>query len=464
MIQRRWAVGFDRVIPGRYVVAMVAESRTTTTSLSAERSSDRVTFDTTWDDDPGRERIPPGLDTMSPGPVLAGWLSSIDRSRLSGHDRIIVLRADQKMASRYAAQVYGDMASVVDAMSDFEDLAPDLVAEAAAAEVRAALRLTRQAADGEMALALDLRDRLPDVFAMLEEGVIDPRRARTIEAATCHPPPDAARHVVRRVLDDAPSLTTGELRARLRRLCMEADPEDAKLRYDDAVERRRVVIEATDVGTANLMAFDMPAERIASAARHIDEVARSLRRSGDDRTVDQLRADVAVDLLAGESIPARHRTRGVVDIRVDLATLVGLNDEAADIAGFGPVIADVARQVAMGQPDAERRFTVTDRTSGRALTSITRRRPTAAQRRRIESRTVTCAFPGCRMPATRSDVDHDVAYADGGDTTDGNLGPLCRRDQVIKHRAGWAKASLVDGGTKLTSRLGFTHETRGSPP
>jgi hypothetical protein len=147
------SLGFDRVIPGRYGVIMVAESCTSATAASTQRSGGHVTFDTRWDDDPGRERIPPGLDTMSPGPVLAGWLSSIDRSRLSGQDRIIVLRADQKMASHYAARVYGDMASVVDAMSDFEDLAPDFVSEAAAAEVRAALRLTRQAADGEMALA-----------------------------------------------------------------------------------------------------------------------------------------------------------------------------------------------------------------------------------------------------------------------------------------------------------------------
>jgi hypothetical protein len=68
------------------------------------------------------------------------------------------------------------------------------------------------------------------------------------------------------------------------------------------------------------------------------------------------------------------------------------------------------------------------------------------------------------MSATRSDIDHDVAYADGGASLDGNLGPLCRRDHVIKHRAGWAKASLADGGTRWTSRLGLTYRTRGSPP
>jgi hypothetical protein len=384
--------------------------------------------------------------------------------RLSGHDRIIVLRADQRMASHYAARVYGDMASVVDAMSEFDDLEPEFVAEAAAAEVRAALRLTRQAADGEMALALELRNRLPEVFALLAFGAIDPRRARTIEMATSHLDAAAADAVVARVIDDAPLMTTGQLRAKLRRLCMEADPDEAKARYESAVDQRRVVVEATEAGTANLMGLDLPADRVAAASRHIDEIARSLRGTHEDRSMDQLRADVVMDLLAGASITVKPQPRGVVDIRVDLETLVGLADRAGDIDGFGPVIADVARRVVTDQPDAEWRFTVTDGASGRTITGTTGRRPTAAQRRRIQSRSVTCAFPGCRMPATRSDLDHDVALADGGPTTDANLGPLCRRDHVIKHKADWKKASLADGGTSWISRLGHRYETRGSPP
>ena len=83
--------------------------------------------------------IPPRLDAMEPGPVLAGFLATIDVTELSGHDRIVVLQAHHKMASHYNAHVYRDMAAVVDSI---EDDNPMYAAEAAAAEIRAALRLT----------------------------------------------------------------------------------------------------------------------------------------------------------------------------------------------------------------------------------------------------------------------------------------------------------------------------------
>ena len=42
--------------------------------------------------------IPSRLDDMAPGPILGAFLSSLDVTKLSGYDQIIVLRAHQKMA------------------------------------------------------------------------------------------------------------------------------------------------------------------------------------------------------------------------------------------------------------------------------------------------------------------------------------------------------------------------------
>ena len=66
------------------------------------------------------EQIPPGLDSMEPGPQLAAFLSSINAAEVSDHDRIVVLRADQRMASYYAAQVYEDMAAVSDSLHEMD--------------------------------------------------------------------------------------------------------------------------------------------------------------------------------------------------------------------------------------------------------------------------------------------------------------------------------------------------------
>ena len=94
--------------------------------------------------------IPHRLDEMDPGPVLAAFLSTIDVGELSGYDRIVVLRAHQRMASHYQARTYEDMAAVADAMGESDDA---LAVESAAAEIRVALRLTRRAADSELAFA-----------------------------------------------------------------------------------------------------------------------------------------------------------------------------------------------------------------------------------------------------------------------------------------------------------------------
>ena len=59
--------------------------------------------------------VPGDLDRIPPGPVLAGWLSSVEVSELSGFDRILVLRAHHRMASHYMAHTYRDMAAVTDA-------------------------------------------------------------------------------------------------------------------------------------------------------------------------------------------------------------------------------------------------------------------------------------------------------------------------------------------------------------
>ncbi|MCL1594618.1 MAG: HNH endonuclease [Actinomycetia bacterium] len=406
--------------------------------------------------EPVFDGVPPGLDAMEPGPVLAGWLSSIDVSEISGLDRVILLRAHQRMASHYHAQMYADMTAVADAIrTDVYEPVPDPqdAAEAAAAEIRVALHLTCRTSDIEMSFALGLKQRLPRLADMLAAGLIDIRRAKGIDRATTHLSDSAAQAVLDRIADDVPELTTGQIMARIRRLCIEVDIDDAERRFDQAVGDRRISAEATESGTANLVGVDLPPDRVAAAMDRINAIAKSLRTRSELRTMDQLRADVYLDLLDGTDL---HTVgRGVVDILVDLETLTGLKDHPGELAGYGPVIADVARHMVDHADDAQWRVTATDLRTGLATHTVTTtRRPTAAQRRRIQTRDHTCVFPGCRRPARQSDIDHMLAVEDGGPTSDTNLAPLCRHDHRIKHAYGWLYLRIVDGRYQWTTRLG----------
>ena len=126
----------------------------------------------------------------------------------------------------------------------------------------------------------------------------------------------------------------------------------------------------------------------------------------------------------------------------------------------------LARRVAADNTDAEWRYVLTDPVSGEiTATGITRRRPSAAQRRLIEARYPTCLFPGCRMPARQCDLDHRIPWSEGGPTLCRYLGPGCRHDHVtVRHRIGWTYRRLPNGDHLWTSPLGHTYTTSGTPP
>lgn len=405
--------------------------------------------------------IPDRLDRMAPGPVMAAYLSSVDVRALSGHDRVVVLRAHQRMVGHYQAKLYDDMASVSDAFREMGDDAED-AAMMAASEIRCALHLTRRSADVELSFALDLAQRLPKVLRMLTDGVIDYRRARTIERGTCHLTAAIAQGVVDRIEEAAPTMTAGQLAARVRRLSIEADPEEAADRYDRAVTDRRIVSEPTVEGTANLLGMDLPPDRVAAVSRRINGIAKSLRGEDEPRTIDQLRADVYLDLLSGKEYQGGGGA--VVHLSADLDTLAGLSSHPGDLNGFAPVISDIARQVAQDQPDADWRYTVTDPETGEHIHSgTTRRRPTTSQRRQIESRDRYCSFPGCRMPSPDCDIDHTIPYSEGGATCPCNNAPGCRHDHILREY-GWAYIRLADGRYQWKSPLGHIYTTWRSPP
>jgi hypothetical protein len=410
------------------------------------------------------ESIPAHLAQMPPGPALGAFLASIDVDQVSGHDRVVVLRALQRQASHLQARVYAAMAAVADHMDDVEfPDDPELSWHAAATEIGAALRLTRRSAAAELDLAVGLRRRLPRVWQSLASGIIDRPRARVLLDGTGHLDESTARRVVDAVIEDVPSLTTGQLAARLRRLCIEADPDSAAQRYDRALDERRVVAEGSPDGTAHLMGMDLPPHRVAAITRRIDRLARSLVGGGDGRSMDQRRADVYLDLLSG-----RHQDGkgGTVELHVDLRTLAELAEAPGDLAGYGPVVADIARRVAEAQPRAEWRYTVTDPETGEPLQDgTTRRRPTAAQRRRVVARDRTCIFPGCRMPAVQCDLDHRIPWSCLHRTSAAGLDPLCRYHHVTaRHRIGWSHRPLPNGDHLWTGPLGHRYTTSGRSP
>jgi hypothetical protein len=403
-------------------------------------------------------QVLPDLASFPPGPFLAAILQAVDRSRLNGFDLVEVLKARERLVAHYQAGAQADMVEISHAAPGEVDCDVERLDEAfeyAADEIRAALTLTRKAAETRLDYATDLVSRLPRVLELLDAGVIDWAKARVLIDGTSHLMVEEARDVVTFLADQAARLTTGQLRARIRKLAVEADPEESVRRYETRLEERRLWVEPTPDGTANFYLLDIPlveAQAIRNRIhRHLISMPKAQRQS---RTTAQLQADIAVDLLKGHD-GASATGKAYIDLRVPLSTLTGLNDQAGWIDGIEPVAADIARQVADLSHDGEWRFTVTDDNGTIVHIGTTRRRPSKPLSRLVQSLQPVCAGPGCRVPASQCDFDHFQPWEHLGPTNDRNGGPKCRHDHTLKQH-GWKhhRAHLQD---IWTTPLGHTY-------
>jgi hypothetical protein len=240
-------------------------------------------------------------------------------------------------------------------------------------------------------------------------------------------------------------------------------PDSAKQRYEEGLEERRLVSDANPDGTANLCGYQLPAEGSQAAARRINRLAHQLKASGDLRSLDQIRADLLLDLLNGIGPQTSSPDRGTVDIQVELTTLLELDDKPGELPGWRPVISDIARRVTEEQVGSEWRYTVTDQNGNPISVGTTRRRPTISQTRLAQTLNPTCVFPGCRMPSTGCDLDHNQPWSQNGPTREDNLGPLCRHHHVIRHH-GRSIIQTQPGSYQLTSPLGHTYTSQPRAP
>ncbi|WP_028922366.1 HNH endonuclease signature motif containing protein [Pseudonocardia acaciae] len=340
-----------------------------------------------------------GLAELSPGPELAAALDGIDLSRVPNGELLTMLGACARQLARADAQFLAIVAEIgrADPAAGLDEVArlPE-PARYGADETRAALALTRRAAEVEHEFAEVLVHRLPLVFAALDTGEIMRAKARAFADHLADLPVGQVDRICRALLPKAPRLTSGQLRARLARMVIAADPDRARDQYEKAVAERAVIGYLNTDGTAVISAEGLPPDQAASACERIDRLARAAKRAGHRGRLGQIRADVFVGLLDGrfdgltrvqiiahllrgdaEREPVSPATR--IEIRVELGTLLGRDEHPGEIPGWGPVLADVARRTVARQRRSEWRYAITDADGHLVRGGITRRRPRGAR-------------------------------------------------------------------------------------
>ncbi len=239
-----------------------------------------------------------------------------------------------------------------------------------------------------------------------------------------------------------------------------------------ALDDRRVSCSLPDLGTPlNERALGglwarIPAADLMMIDGVLDELARAAKTADDTRTHEQRRADAFVGVFTNigaalwRTSPAR---RPAVVVTLTLGTALGLEEQPGDLAGFGPIPAAAAREVASG---GDWRCAVLDDVHGTLLglgrsTFTPTYAPGSGLDRFTRLRDQTCTFPGCHSRVT--DLDHIVKHREGGPTCECNAARLCRRHHRLKDAGCFSLAVSTDpddppGTFMWTTRHGLVHK------
>ena len=416
-----------------------------------------------------------------------------------------------------------------------------------ATEVAVALRVSHRAATDKVRLAAVLVDRLPGTMAGLGSGRLGLAHARAVAESVEVLDDGVALRVDGELMLAPPGRTPPQLAADARRAATASDPGYAAARCRQARAARRASTWGLPDGVSALQVTG-PSETVAGAWARVDAIARRMQdearaaaassatravsttsapapsgaaasageggaagrgRVTDSPSLDQLRADAVLGLLAGTPDLLRHASDTVavhVDVVVPLATALG-GSEPAELPGVGVLPAEVgrglvavARQVRVvdltevvgpdghaapdcdtpadpdtapdgdaapdgdtapggetapdgdAAPCGDAPSRVDAATDGESQERQTYR-PSARTAALVRLRDRTCRFPGCRRRARACDLDHTVPFPHGP-TAPCNLACLCRSHHRAKHRGGWRVRQLGGGRLRWTSPTG----------
>ncbi len=449
--------------------------------------------------------LPPDLAELPPGPELGQVLATIDPRRLTAHQLVILVQAQNR-------QVAYQQGQLLLALRELGYAPPGVRHEVvrrrerwsfAAVETAFAASWTTYRSELMLQLSEFAIDEAPALAEAMAVGRVDLDKVKMFHAELSGV---TDRETLRGIIDDvlryAARETAPMLRARIQRVLARRDPESTRRRRKRDHGARSVQRKNESDGLVSLTARFADPSAATAAYEHIDALARATKAAGDpsERTIDQLRHDIFLDLLAGGPGVCRmlhggagtgigaetgqHRQEsGRPGCLLCRAALTALVSEPGEIAGYGPVTAHLAREAALELANVSTwRYAIdadgaviaegalpkhlipemveqmhrwsADASAG--PDGRLRYKPTTAQIAFVRARDQRCQAPGCRVPAHRCDVDHRIPWQRGGPTFIDNLHCLCRTHHRAKDEAGFSYRR-VSGGLEWVSACGYRY-------
>ena len=352
------------------------------------------------------------------------------------------------------------------------------VAEFAPAELGTALGISTYAAQLLVGDSLELRHRLPRLWARIQAGSLQAWRGRQIAERTRSLSVEAASWVDAQVAPFAHKIALRRIIDAVEAALIRFDPEAAAKKAREASDGRGVWID--DEMTDGTRSIRIQADALDAAAFDdtIDRIADALAGLGDDERKDIRRAKAVgtiadpqgtLDLLStksaadgdaqgtengdgsgtGPAVPSyvtdRHTGSARASGKPRLTLYVHLHEDAITagggvgrVEGLGSVTVEQIRDW-VGRSDVVVKpvLDLNDTASVDAYEVPDRMGET------VLLRNPCCPFPWCSNLSRNKDMDHIEEYVPPGEggppgqTAAHKLGPLCRRHHRLKTHGGW---------------------------
>ncbi|WP_461170975.1 HNH endonuclease signature motif containing protein [Arthrobacter sp. Z1-15] len=417
------------------------------------------------------------------------------------------------------AKVLSRMQNIYESESMFVSGRPDseMAFSLAAEEAATILGVPTGTGTALMSRAGDLCSANTATLGSLEAGDISYGHAETVLEQCVGIAPADVPVFEAKLLGLAAGQTKAQFRVKARRLRESQYPQTIVERQRTAFDRRSVWVRHEPDGMSWFSAM-LPAETAQGIYHRLSVAARGEQAAGDTRSVDQLRADIVADLLGGHEHEHEHEcscggrdgskggrngaaedgrrdevansgrtiggkpgsgtgtgekdgagsgscrighgssARTEILVVITAETLLGADDQPAELVGYGPISPErarrMAREAAKWTP-AER-----DPETEEILRVGKRRKVPDGLKQLLRVRDGTCRFPGCRTNAVISEIDHTKPWAQGGPTDHDNLEHLCRRHHMFKTKGFWKACQPSPGIIEWTSPGGRKYRTK----
>jgi hypothetical protein len=390
----------------------------------------------------------------------------------AGEQELIRRIAELERLKSAAAAGQARAAAALDAARRSSEAAAGVAAarrgRGVASEVALARRDSPARGSRHLGFAKALVHEMPHTLAALERGELSEWRAtlivresacldvedrRALDAELCGEP--AALH----------GMGDARVAAAAKAIAYRLDPHAVVERAVKAENERCVTIRPAPDTMTYLTAL-LP---VATGVSVYAALRRQADTTFDGRSRGQVMADTLVERVTGRS--AASAPPIAVNLVLSDATLLGGDDTPADLCGYGPIPAAVARSLVTAAVEDHRSRATLRRLyahprSGAlvALESRARLFPRGLAKF-IWLRDQRCRTPYCDAPIRHS--DHAQPFAKAGLTSAVNGIGLCERCNYVKEGAGWqVTASVDESGTHtahFTSPTGERHRSSAPP-